>query len=251
MYNLTKYDTIDRRFWIKFIGVAMRKIKRYLCIVLTAMTMLLTGCGTELFELTAEEEDLIVHSAAYFVAKYNIQQKDGVNGYPLPDSFDEEDESESETENDEEGNGSGDNGDTSSNMGALAELIGHENDLKVTYVGSEVTNTYVEGSAYLVDAQPGKTFYVMKFKLTNITDSSVEINNAAKSPVVKLISDAVKVRSEVTFLMSDFSTYQGTLKAGESVETILLFEVSETVVDKIISPTLQITVGNSTKTIKL
>jgi hypothetical protein len=71
-----------------------------------------TGCGTELHELTAEEEQLIIHSAAYFVAKHNIQQKDGVNGYPLPDSFEEdesESESESQTENESEnaGNGSG------------------------------------------------------------------------------------------------------------------------------------------------
>ncbi len=234
----------------------MKKFKRYLFAAVAAMMLFLTGCGTELFELTEEEEKLIIHSAAYLVAKHNIQQKDGVNGYPLPDSFEEESESESETETEteSEGNGSGDgtnNTKPSEDMISFAELIGHKDDLKVTYEGSQVTNNYKEGSAYIVEAEKGKTFYVMKFKLTNTTDKEVTVNNAAKSPVVKLVSEAVKVKSEVTFLTNDFSTYHGTIKAGESVETILLFEISEKDADKITTPKLQITIGKSTKTIKL
>lgn len=109
----------------------------------------------------------------------------------------------------------------------------------------------MEGSAYVVDADAGKTFYVMKFKMTNITNEDVTVDNASKSPIVKLVSEAVTVKSEVTFLTGDFSTYQGTIKAGESVETILLFEVSESVAEQIKAPTLQITVGNLTKNLKL
>lgn len=234
----------------------MKKFKRHLCIGVAVMMLFLTGCGAELYELTAEEEDLIVHSAAYFIAKHNMQQKDGVNGYPLPDSFDEESDTESETESEDISGGNGSNDGTqkpkpSEDVVTLAELIGHKDDLKITYEGSKVTNTYMEGSAYLVDAEKGKTFYVMKFKLTNTTDQEIEVNNATKSPIVKLVSDVVTVKSEVTFLTSDFSTYKGTIGAGESVDTILLFEVSESVADKITAPTLQITIGNSTKNIKL
>lgn len=238
----------------------MKKFKRYLCIAVAGMMLLLTGCGKELYELTAEEENLIIHSAAYFVAKHNIQQKDGVSGYPLPDSFEEETESESESETESEteseGGGNASGGETekpkpSEDMVTLAELIGHAKDLKVTYEGSSITNSYMEGSAYLVDAELGKTFYVMKFKLTNTTNAAVEVNNAQKSPIVRLVTDKVKVKSEVTFLASDFSTYQGTLEAGESVETILLFEVSEAVAEQISAPTLQITVEKTTKNIKL
>ncbi len=238
----------------------MKKFRRYLFIGIAVMTLFLTGCGTQLYELTAEEEELIIHSAAYFVAKHNIQQKDGVSGVTLPDSFDEEDsESESETSETEsegtnDGSGAGSQTDSSKpseDMVSLAQLIGHEDDLKVTYEGSYVANSYMEGSAYVVDAEAGKTFYVMKFKLTNTTGQDVTVNNATKSPIVKLVSDVVTVKSEVTFLTSDFSTYQGTIGVGESVETILLFEVSESVADKITAPTLQITIGNSTKTIKL
>lgn len=232
----------------------MKKFKRHLCIALAGMMLFLTGCGTQLHELTAEEEELIVQSAAYYVAKYNIQQKDGVNGYPLPDSF-EEDESEDESESTEQENvGEGTESgqpQPSDQMASLAELIGHEKTLKITYEGSQVASSYKEGSAYLVEAAPGKTFYVMKFKLTNISSEDVKVDNASKSPIVKLNADGVKVKSEVTFLTSDFSTYQGTIGAGKSVETILLFEVSESDGAKITAPTLEIAIGNSTKTIKL
>lgn len=233
----------------------MKKYKRYLCIAVAVMMLFLTGCGTKLYELTEEEETLIVHSAAYLLAKHNIQQKDGVNGYPLPDSFEEE-ESESESESETEDNGDGSGGGTeeskpNTDMITLAELIGLKDSLKITYEGSYVSKSYKEGAAYIVDAEAGKTFYVMKLKLTNVTESDVTVNNAAKSPVVKLVSDAVTVKSEVTFLMGDFSTYYGTIGAGNSVETILLFEVSEAVAEKITAPTLQITIGKSTKTIKL
>ena len=230
----------------------MKKFKRFLCIGVAMMMLLLTGCGTQLYELTAEEEELIVHSAAYFVAKHNIQQKDGVNGVPLPDSFEEETESETGTEDEEDVSGGTDESTKPVDEGmALAELIGHKDTLSISYEGSYVANSYKEGNAYIVDAEAGKTFYVLKFKLTNTTDQEVEVNNATKSPIVKLVSDAVTVKSEVTFLTTDFSTYQGTIKAGESVETILLFEVSETVAEQITAPTLQITVGNSTKNMKL
>lgn len=234
----------------------MKKFKRYLFAAVAAMMLFLTGCGTELHEMTAEEEQLIIHSAAYFVAKHNIQQKDGVNGYPLPDSFEEESESESESESETSGteNGSGEGaGETkpADDMLVLAELIGHKGDIKITYEGSQVTKSYTEGSAYVVEAESGKTFFVLNFKLTNTTDKDVEVNNVAKSPSIKLTSDAGTVKAEVTFLSNDFTTYLGTLKEGESVETILLFEVSETAVEKITAPKLQITIEKNTKTIKL
>ena len=91
----------------------------------------------------------------------------------------------------------------------------------------------------------------MKFELKNTTGEDIEIKNALNSPSVKLISDVVKTKSKMTFLSNDFSTYSGVVKAGKSVETILIFEVSESVAEKISNPSLQIKIGNSTKTIKL
>lgn len=236
----------------------MKKQKRYLFIGVVLLAFVLSGCGTELYEMTQEEEDLIVHSAAYYVAKHNIQQKDGVSAVVDPDTIvipeEVEGITESETELAEEvimpsGGGEGQSVDVTGV--SLSEVIGHGADLSVAYTGSYSADNYVEGAAYSVDAGTGKVFYVMQFAITNVTDGDVIVDNASINPIFKLESNGLSVKSEVTFLMTDFSTYQGTIAAGETVETILLFEVPEGSVAEITDPTLQITIDNDTKNVKL
>lgn len=250
-------------FWEKTIGVGMRKHKRYLFACVVVASLFLSGCGTQLHELTKEEEDLIVHSAAYYVAKHNIRQKDGVSAVVDPDliALEEESESvenitESDTEMAEEVIGESEGTAGASNVVddttiSLAKAVGHENDLTITYSGGRIAANYVEGEAYSIDAQSGKTFYIMQFTVANPTGSDVLLDNVTLNPAFKLISGEENVKAEVTFLATDFSTYLGTIPAGESVETVLLFEVSEAVAEQITAPTLQITVDNEIKTIKL
>jgi len=241
----------------------MKKQKRYLFIGVIMASLLLSGCGTQLYELTKEEEDLIVHSAAYFVAKHNIRQKDGVSAVVDPDSIILEDETEAVENVDESNTEMGE--ETVDTQGGteeettsvddttvtLANAIGHGNDLTITYNGSYVANNYVEGDAYSVDAESGKTFYIMQVTIANPSEAEVQLDNVTLNPLFKIVSDEVNVKAEVTFLMTDFSTYLGTIPAGESVDTVLLFEVSESVAEQISTPSLQITVNNETKMIKL
>ena len=228
--------------------------------VALALSLLLGGCGTPMHEITAEEEELIVHYAAYILAKHNIQQKDGMSGIYIPDDFDntqkpqqEETEStEPETEVEPEGDAqSTEEEQVPVEQGvSLATVIGHE-ELQVVYEGSYLADNYIEGEAYSVDATPGNTFYVMKIKISNTTDKDVEVDNASVNLIFKLVSGDLKVKSEVTFLATDFSTYRGSIKAGETVETILLFEVPKSNAETITDPTLQITLENEIKNIQL
>ena len=55
----------------------MKKRMQFLAILL-ASTVVLGGCGTALYELTDDEEDLIVSAAAQAVAKHNVFQIDGM-----------------------------------------------------------------------------------------------------------------------------------------------------------------------------
>ena len=63
----------------------MKKEMRLLA-VLSVITLLLSGCGTELYEMTDEEEALVVQGAAYMLSKHNIFQKDGMNGTLPPEA---------------------------------------------------------------------------------------------------------------------------------------------------------------------
>ena len=152
----------------------MKRYKRLLFICIAACSLSLGGCGDALHELTLEEEALIVHYAAYAVAKHNIQQKDGMSGVYIPEAEPENTEVVDVPENTEtpddtqmpEGQG-GDTGDApqvDDSTVTMAEAIGHSNDLSITYGGSYISNNYIEGSAYSIDASAGNTYYIMKFK---------------------------------------------------------------------------------------
>ena len=247
--------------FLKNIGEDMKRYKRLLFICIAASSLSLGGCGDALHELTLEEEALIVHYAAYAVAKHNIQQKDGMSGVYIPEAELENTESvdapsdtqmpEGAQNPDGQGGETGDAPQIDDTTVTMAEAIGHSNDLMVTYAGSYVSNNYIEGSAYSIDASAGNTYYIMKFTLTNPTTADVEVENVTKGLSFNLVYGDKSVKSEVTFLMTDLSTYYGTIPAGQSVETVLLFEVSQEDAEQITEPKLQVLIDNAFKNVKL
>lgn len=234
----------------------MRKYTKILAIGLVTASLMLSGCGTEVYELTADEEALIVKAAAYYVAKHNVYQKDGVSNVYIEESETEE-ANDSTTQKPDDttpsgGNNTENNGKpTDSNVTTLASAAGMDSGLKVTYVGSSVADHVEEGISYSVDAGAGFTFYVMTFKIENTTTQAITVDNAASLPVFKLTSGTISTKSSVSFLSTDFSTYQGTIDVGQSVETVLLFKINATDADKVSNPTLQITIDGVTKTVEL
>lgn len=234
----------------------MRKHKRIFAIGIAIMSLLLSGCGTPMYELTSEEEELIVRAAAYYVAKYNIYQKDGISRVYDDDETDSTVQNPSDSEDNSEGS-SGENSTENSTENAgkdvttMAAAAGMDNGLKVTYKSSEILAYVSEGAGYSVDAGAGFTFYVMTFEVKNPTEQDIEVDNTSAVPVFMLTSGTVKTKSSVSFLSTDFSTYQGTIKAGESIDMVLLFKVKEADAEMIKNPTLEITIDGATKKIDL
>lgn len=242
----------------------MKKYRRYLSIGLVALSLFLSGCGTPMYELTNKEEELIVQHAAYFVAKHNVYQKDGVTAVipeeevesELPDTQ-EPDTEEPDTEKPDSENPGTENSGTqqpekpTENTVTMAEAIGLEGKVEVSYLYSSVKTQFSQGSSYSVDAAEGCKFYVMTFALKNTTDAAIEVDILSANPTFKLKNDKLSVASEIVFLDNYLTTYKGTIGAGETVETILIFEVDEDKVEKITEPVLQITMDNKTKTVKL
>lgn len=232
----------------------MKKHRRYFGICLMMCTLFLSGCGTKLYEMTAEEKDLIVHSAAYIVAKNNMQQKDGAANVLITEDEAGSESSEAKDTQDDTQTGDIQAGDTQTTDSveavSLAEVIGHAQDLKIEYLGSEQMDSYTEGSVYHISADAGKTLYVMKFRLTNITEADVYVDNLTINPTLKLITANGKVRSEKTFLSADFCTYMGTIGAGQSVETVLLFQLPKADAEQLTAPELQFASGKVNKTVK-
>ena len=223
----------------------MRKHRRFLAMGLVCISLLLSGCGTSLYELTADEEALIIKYAANFVAKHNIYQKDGIS---VEVAEDESEIDDSQTPGDTEEPNQGEvNKDPS-----VGDAMNLPKGISLVYKESYTADHIKEGTAYSEEAGVGFTFYVLKFQMKNNTDKAIEIDNYSKNIVFKLTSGSIVAKSKgYPFLSNELSAYIGTVEARESIDVILLFKVKEEDATKISNPTIEMLDGKTTKPVKL
>lgn len=220
------------------------KNKYHFLALLLVLATLLTGCGTPLYELTDEEEDMIVSYAAYAVSLHNTYQKDGLLTTVLEEPETEEEESEdsegqetAQKQDSEPGAESSQTNDAVDSAGesvTLAEAIGHGKDLSVKYKGYTIADHYKEGKGYSINAEEGSTFLILEITMKNKGDKTVKVDNVSLNPSFRCTYNGTDtVGAEITFLTHDFATYEGSIKAGKSVKTVLLFSIPESEADQI------------------
>ena len=193
----------------------MKRTGMRLTAVAAVTALLLGGCGEQPYSLTEDEEGMIVDYSAHAVAKFNTSQPDGLANVSRNEQETEAvDESQTtETEN----------------KITLDELFGGEN-LSVTYTGAEIAANYMEGGYYSLDAEQGKTFVIVGIDITNSGADEIAIDNFAKTPKFSvMVNGQEKAEEENTILPSDFALYQETVPAGVTENTILLFQVPDSV----------------------
>jgi hypothetical protein len=193
---------------------------------------MLNGCGTPLFEMTAEEEDLVIQYAAYYLAKNNTYQADGLVNISdaLLNGEEEETVTPAETPTDVSESGSSitpASGTTLGEVMTLSQAIGWTAGLSVNCKEYYQSGSYKEGTYYLVEPRTGDSFVVMKFVVENITDETIDLDILSEAPQFRICTDGSSwVEEADTLLVYDLSTYQGSLAPGESKELVLLFETS-------------------------
>ena len=214
----------------------MKKWKLTLVAAAVSSACLLGGCGTSMYELTDEEQDIIVQYAAHALAKYNTYQKDGMTNAPSEEEEKEKEEPASEQETQQqtatentESQQTGAEAQTGSQEErlSLAEAIGHGGDLNVSFTGAELMGTYQTDNAYSVTAPAGKTYLVMKFAITNPGTEPVTVDSLGYGPEFSVKTGETYASAELTILPNDFSTYQGSIEAGQTIENVLLFAVPD------------------------
>lgn len=219
----------------------IRKIQ--LTAVACLATLMLGGCGEAAYDLTEKEENIIVNYSAHVLAKYNTYQKDGLTWVNTEEEIEAADEEEvtapdESTEAEElgtpaEGDASGVQGDAvvqqPAQTATLNEIFGNS-ELQIDYVGVRLDQTYGQENYYVLDADAGKTYMIVGIDVTNIGMSPATVDNLSASPqFTATLNGTETMTSELTILNEDFSTYEAILEAGETAETVLLFQVPETV----------------------
>ena len=202
---------------------------------------MLTGCGEAPYELTDEEQQLIVSYSAHVVSKFNRYQKDGLTYVPdeeevtdtevvppTPDTEVQEENTEAVTPDD-----NGTVADTESEAPAeqtTMSTVYADMGLQFTYLGNEVTASYMESDTYAVNAGLGKHLLVLKFNVENQTEEAIVVDNMSSKDVfsAKYVMESGKAynaKAVMTLLMNDFTTYEGTLEPKTAVEMVIVFEI--------------------------
>jgi hypothetical protein len=210
----------------------------------SAVSLLLGGCGTPLYTLTDDEENLIVSYAAYALAESNVYQEDGMTNAQLPAEEETQEQqvvSSESTDTSEQENSEASSSATTESTGvnqneetvSLAAAIGQGSGLSVSYKGYQVQDSYQEVNYYAVDPDVGKRLVVMKFKIKNPTDQDIELDTVSLDNTFYASFDGEdSIKETVSFGAQSLSFYDGVIKAGKSKTAVLLFQLPEEEADQ-------------------
>lgn len=205
--------------------------------VLSAIMLLVSGCGTPLHEMTDDEENIVVRYAAYAVGKHNIRQKDGMTS-DMPQ--------EKDTQNKEKDNAKADSGKASQTDGAagengvgdgeeqdyevieLSDAVDCRNGLSIGYQNYEIKDSYKEGNYFSVNAAEGNTLLIMHFVISNPTDGTLKYDTSGLTAKFYGVFDGTnRIAEKVTFSNEELSSSTKTVKAGKKTGAIMIFELSK------------------------
>ena len=205
----------------------MRRSKLRMTAAAMAAMLLVGGCGDAPYELTDQEERIIANYSAHILSKYNKYQREGLAfvSFELPEADMQEEPVPDvpETEGTEDV--------PAIQTATLQELFGTDG-LSVSYVGARLADSYVQDEYYALNADAGKSYLIVGIDITNIGGTDSEFNQLGSEPKFQaVVNGEVTCSSELTFLLEDFSSYEDMVAAGATVETVLLFQVPDTVTE--------------------
>ena len=212
------------------------KRKMSLLAITAAAAMMLGGCGTQMYALSEDEENLIVQYSAQMIAKYNIGQKDGMTAAVEETETAQEETPDTQTNDTqttpENGTGSDANANTDGTEQpemetiSLAEAIGSKSKLKVSYKGFTVKNIYQEGDYFAVTPDDGNQLVILKFRIKNSGKKTVKLDTASMdNPFYASFDGGSQIEETVSMGVQSLSSYDGKIKAGQTKTAVLLFQI--------------------------
>lgn len=232
----------------------------------------LTGCGNAIPEMTEQQQELVVEFAAGELLKFDqahatrlvplemIQEEEDQEEMSTPEENAEPsaDEANENEEHGEDGIPADDAVVIDQTQEALPESIDEFLGLtgvSITYTGHELTDSYPPEAAdevyFFMSATENNKLLVLKFQVENTTGGDMELDFAHSQTRYKIVVNGTEQNALTTMLLNDMAYYEGTLAAGESIELVLVGEVSNEQADQITSLELTMKSVDDTATISL
>lgn len=237
-----------------------------------ALTVSITacGCGEQVYEMTKEEEAVIVNYAAHAVSKFNKKQPEGIEDVTVLKAMMEQEAKEQEKKKQEEedakkeqsGTADDTKTDTPSDTGqapsepqkdyvSLSRAL-QLNGIKAVYRRYEIASAYQASQSYMIRANSGNELLVLHVNLRNDGNKAARCNILSKMPAFRLtINGELSVSADTTILLNDLGTYQGSIKAGEKAGTVLIFQVQKGAVKSADSMELEVTIDGTASLVQL
>lgn len=124
----------------------------------------------------------------------------------------------------------------------------------ITYSGYEIADTYPssgEDALLAIDAGQGKSLLITKFLVSNISGQTENFDMFSKQPKFKVNLNGANYKSQYTLLLDDLSMYKGDIEAGAIVDTVLVFEIPESVASNLGDMVLSVTTEDGTSSMQL
>lgn len=221
------------------------------------MSLMLTGCGNRIPEMTGEEERAVSEYAANLILKYDANHRSRLvsreevekrtaellekEAYDIPEAsqggMDPVDDTPIIEIDRETGEGS-----TAENMEAFYEL---PDGINIMYQGEVVADSYsAEEDAedyFALDAAEGKKLLILNFCIENHSRTEQGMDLLAKGAEMKVtVNGSRSYNILTTMLLNDMSTYVGDVPAEGNISVVLLAEVDKDVTENIESLSLRL-----------
>ena len=223
------------------------KKKISLPVMAVAAILLLGGCGTQMYDLSEDEENLVVQYSAHILAKYNIEQKDGMTAASSEetqetqkqDSQMPESQNTQSTDNNMASDATGETQTQEMETMPITEAIGHASGLTVSYKGYRVQNIYQEGDYFAVTPEDGNKLVVMKFEIKNKGKKKVRLDTEKLGITFYACFDGKnRIKETASLGTRSLSSYGETIRGGKKKTAVLLFQIPKDQADKISGETL-------------
>ena len=257
-------------------------------IMIFSLCFCLTGC-TDVIELTDTETRLISEYAGDLLLKYDVNFNDRIDqGEKIEKEMEEEAEEEAfavttealstedtsanadTSEESDSNTGSNlnsqiddsDEGDIVDNTDAtvntesdIAKILGLPG-VSITYSDYVITDHYpatdADGQFLYLDAAEGYQLLVLKFNVSNVTDDTVSFSLLNEEVDYRIVCNHKNAANPMlTILLNDLGTMEAVLSPEETQEGVLIFQISEDMVNKLDAMELKVQYNNDENVITI
>lgn len=201
---------------------------------------LLTACSSSVVsDMNEEQNNIVAEYAADVILKYDRHYNERYREEettPEEETFAKEEETAEQTQNYTQGSqnpsGSAEEASTvPAGRGSSIENILGLKGFSVTSGNYILTDTYPQGDAkdalFVMRAEKNSKLLIVTLKVKNTAKSRQSLNvmkcNARYKAVV---NESTRLNAQITLLLDAFNTYEGTFKAGETKELVLVFQTA-------------------------